>query len=51
MGTQLNKKDEHLRRVVARVALLGVTTPKISEFRTHAFQAAVDKARELGWIV
>jgi hypothetical protein len=30
---------------------LGVTTPEISEFRTQAFQAAVDKARELGWIV
>jgi hypothetical protein len=29
---------------------VGVTTPEISEFRTQAFQAAVDKARELGWI-
>ena len=30
---------------------LSVTTPEISEFRTQAFQIAVDKARELGWIV
>ena len=29
---------------------LGVTTPEISEFRTQALQAAVEKARELGWI-
>jgi hypothetical protein len=28
-----------------------VTSPEISEFRAHAFQAAVAKARELGWIV
>jgi hypothetical protein len=28
-----------------------VTSPDISEFRAHAFQAAVSKARELGWIV
>jgi hypothetical protein len=29
-----------------------VTSPEISEFRAHAFQAAVaQKARELGWIV
>ena len=27
-------------------------TPRpISEFRAHAFQAAIKKARELGWIV
>ena len=26
-------------------------TPAISEFRAHAFQAAIKKARELGWIV
>ena len=26
-------------------------SPEISEFRAHAFQAAVSKARELGWIV
>jgi hypothetical protein len=29
----------------------GVTTPEISEFRTQAFQAAIAKARELGWII
>jgi hypothetical protein len=28
-----------------------VMSPEISEFRAHAFQAAVSKARELGWIV
>jgi len=28
-----------------------VSWPEISEFRAHAFQAAVSKARELGWIV
>ena len=28
-----------------------VMSPDISEFRAHAFQAAVNKARELGWIV
>ena len=27
------------------------TSPAVSEFRAHAFQAAVSKARELGWIV
>ena len=26
-------------------------SPEISEFRAHAFHAAVSKARELGWIV
>jgi hypothetical protein len=30
---------------------LTVMSPEISEFRAHAFQAAVSKARELGWIV
>jgi hypothetical protein len=28
-----------------------VTSPEISEFRAYEFQAAVAKARELGWIV
>jgi hypothetical protein len=27
-----------------------VTSPTIAEFRARAFQAAVNKARELGWI-
>jgi hypothetical protein len=27
------------------------TSPAVSEFCAHAFQAAVSKARELGWIV
>jgi hypothetical protein len=27
------------------------TSPTVSEFRAHAFQAAVSKARKLGWIV
>ena len=26
-------------------------SPAVSEFRAHAFRAAVSKARELGWIV
>ena len=30
---------------------LGITTPEISEFRSQAFQVAVGKTRELGWIV
>jgi len=40
----------HLELAHSWIALI-VTTPEISEFRTRAFQAAVDKARELGWIV
>lgn len=28
-----------------------VASPFTNEFRAHAFQAAVSKARELGWIV
>jgi hypothetical protein len=28
-----------------------ITTPVVSEFRARAFHAAVDRARELGWIV
>ena len=28
-----------------------ITSPAISEFRAHAFQAAVSKARDLGWMV
>ena len=28
-----------------------VTSPAISEFRAQAFQLAVSKARELGWLV
>ena len=28
-----------------------ITSPAITEFRAHAFQAPVSKARELGWIV
>jgi hypothetical protein len=27
------------------------TSPIIAQFRTRAYQAAVDRARELGWIV
>ena len=27
------------------------TAPQIAEFRAQAFQAAIEKARELGWIV
>ena len=28
-----------------------ITTPSVAEFRAKAFRAAVDKARELGWLV
>ena len=28
-----------------------VISPEISEFRAHAFRAAVTKARKLGWVV
>jgi len=35
----------HLELAHSWIAL-GVTTPEISEFRTQAFQVAVDKARE-----
>ena len=28
-----------------------IASPGISEFRAHAFQAAVSKAHELGWVV
>ena len=28
-----------------------ITSPAISEFRSHAFKAAVSSARELDWIV
>jgi hypothetical protein len=28
-----------------------IMSPEITEFRAQAFQAAVSKARELGWIV
>ena len=27
------------------------TSPAVSEFRARAFQAAISKARELGWMV
>ena len=37
----------HLELAHSWIAL-GVTTPDVSEFRTQAFQVAVDKARELG---
>jgi hypothetical protein len=40
----------HLELAHSWIAL-GVTTPEISEFRIQAFQVAVDKARELGWMV
>ena len=40
----------HLELAHSWIAL-GVTTPDVSEFRTQAFQVALGKARELGWIV
>jgi hypothetical protein len=44
-----SEESPHLELAHSWIAL-GVTTPAISEFRTQAFQAALDKARELGWI-
>jgi hypothetical protein len=44
-----SEEAPHLELAHSWIAL-GVTTPEISEFRTQAFQAAQDKARELGWI-
>ena len=44
-----SEEAPHLELAHSWIAL-GVTTPEISEFRTQAFEAAVDKARELGWI-
>jgi hypothetical protein len=43
-------KNPHLVLTRSWVAAT-VTSPTISEFRARAFQAAVAKARELGWIV
>lgn len=40
----------HLELAHSWIAL-GVSTPEIADFRIQALQAAVDKARELGWIV
>ena len=44
-----SEQAPHLELAHSWIAL-GVTTPEISEFRTQAFQVAMDKARELGWI-
>ena len=40
----------HLELAHSWIAV-GVTTPEIPDFRTQAFQVAVNRARELGWIV
>ncbi len=40
----------HLELAHSWIAL-SVTTPEIFKFRTQALQAAVDTARQLGWIV
>ena len=39
------------RLVLTRSSLRPMSLASASEFRAHAFQAAVNKARELGWIV
>jgi hypothetical protein len=44
-GVRQAEPDPHAREKPT------VTSPEISEFRAHAFQAAVSKACELGWIV
>lgn len=47
---QKQSLDPHL--VLTRRSIAAkVTTPGIADFRARAFQAAVAKAQELGWIV
>ena len=52
MMTAYRKRPDSPNLVLTRSWLEPtVSSPEISEFRAHAFQAAVAKARELGWIV
>ena len=45
------KAVDEPRLVLTRSSLPPMSLASASEFRAHALQAAVDKARELGWIV
>ena len=47
------RKAAHRPNLILTRSLLDptVSSPEISEFRAHAFQVAVAKARDLGWIV
>ena len=45
------KSIEEPRLVLTRSQMPQTSVSSASEFRAHAFQAAVSKARELGWIV
>ena len=52
MMTAYRKAPDRPNLVLTRSWLEpNASSPEISEFRAHAFQAAVAKARELGWIV
>ena len=49
MMTAYRKAPDRPNLVLTRSWVIPIS-PEISEFRAHAFQAAVSKARELGWI-
>jgi hypothetical protein len=52
MLTSYRKASDRPNLILTRSLLdPTVSSPEISEFRANAFQAAVSKARELGWIV
>ena len=52
MMTAYRKRPDSPNLALTRSWLdLTTTSPAVSEFRAEAFQAAVAKARELGWIV
>ena len=52
MMTAYRKRPDSPNLALTRSWLEPTTTsPAVSEFRAEAFQAAVAKARELGWIV
>lgn len=45
------KRDDANKIIMTHSWVLSnMTSPTISQFRTRAFQVAVEKARELGWI-
>jgi hypothetical protein len=46
-----SKSAELSRLALTRSCIKPTSASPIAEFRTEAFQAAVGKARELGWIV
>jgi flavin reductase (DIM6/NTAB) family NADH-FMN oxidoreductase RutF len=45
------KRDDHQRLMLVRSWMAAsVTTPAIIDFRSRSRRAAIDKARELGWL-